>query len=378
MKPITVLVGGDLAPTISNFSHFIEGNIKALIDDKLLSVIHSADYRIFNLEVPLTDTEKPIKKAGPNLIAPGSTINGIKLIKPSLIGLANNHILDQDEQGLTNTIELLRKNEINIVGAGKNLTDAAKPVIIEKEQIKIGIYACAEHEFSIAEENKLGVNPFDPLESLDHIQNLKSSCDFVIVLYHGGKEHYRFPSPYLQKTCRKIIDKGADAVICQHSHCIGSFENHSKGIIIYGQGNFLFDRRNNEFWNTSLLLKFTFDHGMALDFIPISKKGIGIELPEENLRESILKEFYARSAKIKDSDFIENEYQRFCQENSQYYLATFAGFGRILRKADSILNGLFTKMIFSSRKLSLLENYVECEAHRELILNFLRSTRKKL
>jgi len=55
------------------------------------------------------------------------------------------------------------------------------------------VYTCAEHEFTIATENTPGANPFDPLESLDHIQELKSKCDFVLVLYHGEKAHYRYP-----------------------------------------------------------------------------------------------------------------------------------------------------------------------------------------
>ena len=43
-----------------------------------------------------------------------------------------------------------------------------------------------------------------------------------------------YPSPYLQKVCRKIIDYGADIIVCQHSNCIGCYENYSKGEIIYG------------------------------------------------------------------------------------------------------------------------------------------------
>jgi len=116
---------------------------------------------------------------------------------------------------------------------------SCKPLLVEQDGKKIGIYACAETEFSIAEDNRAGANPFDPLESLDHIADLKSKCDFVIVLYHGGKELYRFPSPYLRKVCRKIVEKGADLVICQHSHCIGAFENYHDSVIVYGQGNFL-------------------------------------------------------------------------------------------------------------------------------------------
>lgn len=377
MKPVTIIIGGDIAPTRSNYSFFAEGNIKALIDDKLLSLLYSVDYRIFNLELPLSDIEKPIRKDGPNLIAPISTLNGIKLLNPTILGLANNHILDQDEQGLYQTMEQLSKNKINYVGAGQDLKSAAKPVIIEKDGLKVGIYACSENEFSIAEESKAGANPFDPLESLDHIAGLKSKCNFVIVLYHGGKELYRYPSPYLQKVCRKMVEKGADLVICQHSHCIGAFEKYFNSVIVYGQGNFLFDLTDNEFWNTSLILKATFGDKMSVDFVPFCKKGIGIGLPESNMIEVILEAFYERSRNISLSGFVETEYEKFCINNGLYYLSTFAGFGKIPRKIDGLLNGIITRQIYSLNKLNMLQNFIECEAHRELFLRYLRVRRKE-
>ncbi len=377
MKSTTVIIGGDLAPTRSNYSLFKEGNIKALIDDRLLSVLKSADYRIFNLELPLTDSEKPISKDGPNLLAPVSALNGIKLINPAILGLANNHILDHDEQGLFTTMEQLSVNNIRWVGAGKSLSEAAKPEIIEEGGLKIGIYACAENEFSIAEENKAGANPFDPLESPDHVASLKSSSDFVIVLYHGGKELYRYPSPYLQKVCRKLIEKGADLVICQHSHCIGAFETYLNGQIVYGQGNFLFDLTENEFWQTSLIVKATFGDKMSVDFVPICKKGIGTGLPDAEQEEAILKDFYERSKEISRPGFIESEYEKFCDKNGLYYLGAFAGLGRILRKADGLMKGIITRKIYSKKKLNMLQNFIECEAHRELFLKYLHKRREK-
>jgi hypothetical protein len=377
MKPVTIVVGGDFGPTKSNFSHFEDGNLKALIDSSLLSLLESADYRIFNLELPLTDTEMPISKDGPNLIAPTSTINGIKLLNP-VLSLANNHIMDQDEQGLFQTMNQLSEHKITFLGSGKNLADAARPVILEKDGLKIGIYACAEYEFSIAGENRAGANPFDPMESLDHIVDLKSKCDFVIVIYHGGMEHYRYPSPYLQKVGRKIAGKGADLVVCQHSHCIGAYEKYNDSIIVYGQGNFLFDRQNNEFWATSLLIKATFDNGkMSVDFIPVSKSGNGIKAPEPDVRDNILNSFNNRSGEITLPGFIESEFDRFCINNGLFYLGSFAGFGRILRKADSLLHGVFTSLIYSLRKFNLIQNFVECEAHRELFLRYLQIRRKE-
>ena len=372
-----IIIGGDLAPTKTNFSFFSEGNLKALIDARLLSEINSADYRIFNLEVPLSDNEQPIIKDGPNLVAPTSTVNGIRMLDPVILSLANNHIMDQDEQGLLTTIGQLSNNSLNYVGAGKNLSEAAKPFIVEKDGLKIGIYACAENEYSIAGEKIAGANPFDPLESLDHIFNLKSECDFVIVLYHGGKEHYRYPSPGLQKVCRKITDKGADLVICQHSHCIGAFEKYSGSVIVYGQGNFLFDRRDNEYWNTGILVKAVFGNEMSVDFIPFNKNGNGVAMPSLRDSEALLNEFKERSVNITKTGFIESEYDKYCSSEGLFYLGTFAGLGRIIGKIDRMLNGIITKRIYSLRKLNMIQNFIECETNRELVLKYINLLRKK-
>lgn len=377
MKPLTVIIGGDIAPTRSNYALFAEGNINSLIDSRLLSIINSADYRVFNLEIPLTDNETPIIKDGPNLIAPASSVNALKLLNPVIFGLANNHIMDQDEQGLFQTLQKLEEGGIRYVGAGRNLKDASKSCIIEKDGLRIGIYACAENEFSIAEEERAGANPFDPLESPDHISDLKSACDFVIVLHHGGKEHYRYPSPGLQKVCRKMAEKGADLVICQHSHCIGAFEKYAGSIIVYGQGNFLFDRRSNEFWNSGLLLKATFGEAMSVDFIPVRKNGNAVTLPGPEDSESILGPFNERSANIIQEGFTDSEYEKYCQTSGLFYLGAFAGLGRIAGKIDRISNGLITRIIYSRRRLNMLQNFIECETHRELVVRLLNIRRKK-
>lgn len=175
-----LLIAGDLVPTKSNLELFNAGDAKSLLGQELYSLWNSADIRIFNLEVPLTDKEEPIPKCGPNLIAPASTINGIISLNPSLITLANNHILDQGEHGLKSTIDILNKNNIPYIGAGDNLFEASKPYIIYKDGLKIGIYNCAEHEFTIVTETTSGANPFDLLESLDHINNLKKNVTMLL------------------------------------------------------------------------------------------------------------------------------------------------------------------------------------------------------
>ena len=111
-----IIIAGDLVSTKSNIELFNNADLKTLLGEELLSVWNSSDIRIFNLEVPLSDTEDPIDKWGPHLIAPIATIKGIKALRPSLVTLTNNHILDQGVQGLKSTEKVLQDHDIPFIG----------------------------------------------------------------------------------------------------------------------------------------------------------------------------------------------------------------------------------------------------------------------
>lgn len=271
------------------------------------------------------------------------------------------------------TIEQLEKNKISYAGVGHTYAEAAKAHIVEMDGKKIGIYCCAEHEFSIVSAKRAGANPFDPLESLDHIVALRAQCDYLICLYHGGKEHYRYPSPNLQKTCRKIVEKGADLVICQHTHCIGCEEKWQEGTIVYGQGNFLFDQSESEFWQTSVLVSVD-TNTKKIEYIPIRKNGKGVRLAVENDATKILTEMMQRSEEIKKEDFVEKKYRVFAFQIRELYLKT--GDPIATSFAFRVVNKLLRHKLmpwYLDRKLKknrqFLINFVECEAHREVYMN---------
>ena len=322
-----IIIGADLVPTESNEELFKIGDVRTLIGAELLEKLNNADYTIFNLEVPLANEHHPIVKCGPNLIASTETITGLKAINPHFFGLANNHILDQGVEGLESTVKVLENAGIKYSGVGKNLDEASKPFVKEIGGRKVGIYCCAEHEYSIATESEPGANPFNPLDSPDHIVELKKNVDYVIVLYHGGKEHYRYPSPYLQKVCRKLVDKGADLVVCQHSHCIGCEEKYASGTIVYGQGNFLFDESDNEFWQTGLLVEL--DEEFKISYIPIVKNKNKVRLADGEKKKEILTAFNKRSEEIKRPEVVRKNYAAFAEQMEREYLFRFSGaFGR--------------------------------------------------
>lgn len=378
---MSIIIGADIVPTESNWKMFVQGEAERLIGHDLCDVLKKADYRIFNLETPLVNGRSPIKKHGPNLIAPTDGVNGMRSMGIDLFTLANNHIMDQGLQGLHFTIGTLEEAGISYVGTGEDLREAARPFCFTVKGKRYGVYACTEHEFSIAGEHTPGANPFDPLESPDHVAQMKSQCDFAIVLYHGGKEYYRYPSPNLQKICRKLVEKGADLVICQHSHCIGCEEKYLGRTIVYGQGNFLFDHGNNEYWNTSLLIRIE-DDG-KIDYIPLQKQENRVRLAVDTDSKTILEGFNKRSSEILEPGFIQRKYAEFSETNIESYILYFLGidsnfFYRALNKlSGQWLRKQITRRVIQKRGLGM-RNYIECEAHRELLLKGIESHDRNL
>jgi len=376
---MSILIGADIVPTKANKEYFISGNMQPVLGTELLDLLINSDYRIFNLECPLVNTNTPIQKCGPNLRAEASTVKGMKSIGVDLLTLANNHIMDHGNAGLESTFSLLEKENISFLGAGENLKAAARPFVFSVNNKKIGVYACAEHEFSIAKDKKPGANPFDPLESFDYVVDLKYDCDYVIVLYHGGKEHYRYPSPILQRVCRKFVEKGANLVVCQHSHCIGCEEKYNEGTIVYGQGNFIFDSHCNQMSDSSLLIKINDD--FKIEYIPLEKYGCGVRLAKDDEATKILSDFNQRSNQIKNDEFVEEEYAKFAQNMVNRYLLACSGYEhklliRILNKLCRYKLTTFFVGRFKKNELLAIRNFIECEAHKELLIEGLKKLSK--
>ncbi|MBR5429914.1 MAG: CapA family protein [Firmicutes bacterium] len=365
-----LLIGADFVPTQSNARLFAEGDAAALFGEELTALLREVDFRIFNLECPLTDSGEPIAKKGPHLSGAAAAVRGYAAAGADLLTLANNHIFDLGAEGLRSTLRVLDEQGIAHAGAGENLAEAAAPYRLELGGKPIAVVACAEHEFSIAGEDRPGANPFDPLETPDLVAALKREYGRVIVLYHGGKEYYRYPSPLLQKRCRKLVEKGAGLVVCQHSHCIGCAEEYKGGTIVYGQGNFLFDHGDNEFRNTGLLV--AADEDLRVSFIPLVKQGAGVRLAQGQQAEEILAAFRQRGEQMRAPGFLEQEYEKLADSLYGKYVRELAGpEGALFRALNTLTGGRLRRRRlnrrFGRKQLLALKNDLECEAHSELL-----------
>jgi len=373
---VTMAICGDLVPTRSNAPFFERGEVSSALDERLIFLLMTADARVINLEAPLFDGSAPIKKAGPALSAPTGCTKGLGQLSP-ILALANNHILDHGPEGLNSTLGALNAAGIPAFGAGASLPLASKPYIYIKDGLRIGLIACCEREFSVAGENSPGANPFDPLETPDQVQRLKASCDHVVVLYHGGIECYRYPSPGLRKALRKLVEKGADLVVCQHTHAVGCFEEYEGGTIVYGQGNLLFDRRSDEFWRTALVVQATFGGGVHVQYLPVVHQGHRALMAKGDEADAILSGFYERSKEILSPGFVEESFGRRAEQALEGALYALSGKDRLLTRVDRRLGGFITRRAFTRRRMVDLIDLAECDALREQLLEGLKKRLEK-
>lgn len=370
-----VSICGDLCPTDTNETLFENGDSDRIFTD-VKSVLEKSDFSIANLECPLTNTSQRSFKSGPNNKAIKESILGIANANFNMLSLANNHIKDFGEEGILDTIEACKDYDIKTVGAGINEDDAKKPIVINKDGVRVGILAFADDEGSLASKEEAGANGFHEIDSLVDIYNLKKECDKVVVLYHSGLEHYPYPSPRLQSICRKMVDFGADLITCQHSHCIGSYETYNSATIVYGQGNFLFSKetkRNDKKWNEGLLISLIVDKDtFNIEFIPTITIGNSVRLANEEERTKIISSLDLASQKIQDESFIIKQFELEAEKSISKYFSIILGMPRYIYIFNKLTKNKFLRLFYTNSKAMVLLNIIRCESHREMLVTSIR------
>lgn len=232
--------------------------------DKVSSYLKQGDVTFANLESPITASthsldpkRKIVLKAAPESVS-ALTSAGI-----DVVSLANNHMMDYYEKGLFDTIDILDKNSILHTGSGRNMDDARKPAIIERNGVKIGFLAysdMAELVFAgnpylrySAEKDKSGVLPRKYETIKEDIGKLRSQVDILAVSLHWGVEESFTIPPEQVEFAHKLIDDGVDVILGHHPHQFQGIEMYKGKPIIYSMGNFLFDQNDPENMETFIM-----------------------------------------------------------------------------------------------------------------------------
>lgn len=359
-----LLIAGDLSITSSNAQYFSSGKVADLMDKPLYELFENAAFVAINHEMALTDSNRKAEKRGGFLKASPACAVGIAALGVDLCMLANNHVIDYGDDGVSQTIQNLKQQGISVIGAAESKASLHNLHIVGIDGIKVGLYNVADREFNAATEKASGVNAYDPLETFDQIRDAKRQCDYLLVVFHGGVECYRYPTPNLQKICRKMADAGADAVLCQHSHCIGSYENYNGSYILYGQGNFLFDDGDNEFYKSGLVLQVYPQDRQVVPHL-VLKENNGVKLADDAERKIHLEQFEKRSEEILEDGRVEALFKAYVLKIRSVYLNALVGNFPIFRGLNKLTRGGFYKYLYRGMNRLRLINMMNAEALRE-------------
>ncbi len=326
------------------------------------SVFDKADFSMLNLECIYGDANAytPIVKSGPNLMTTEEAVNFIDALKPTAIGLANNHTGDYGDEPMYSTMDILKNKGYMLCGAGENIEKAYEPVVFEKDGIAVSVIAVCENEFGCASTKKAGSAGYDYYRLSDKIAAEKAKGRLVVVYFHGGNETYSLPSPGKTKLYRHFIDLGAEAVIAMHTHCPQGYEMYKGKPVVYSMGNFFFPKPEGAMKETWFLGYMSMvditENGISLETVPYTFDSNSITLLKGEQLAKFTKYMEKLNFFLDDEDKIMQYFEGWCCIDGRKYARNV----RFLAEWDKD----------SSDKVCHLKNIFGCEAHNELITTY--------
>ena len=220
--------------------------IDYLFTRQMDSLFRASQVVVGNLECPATSIKAPVQK---RFIFRGEPewLYALKKHGFTHLNLANNHSIDQGRKGLTDTKENILKAKLEPVGMGKNLQEAAQPTLLTSHPRKVWLIASlgmALENFAYLPDRPC-VNTERTQEIIGRIRDIKQKDPqaVVIVSIHWGGEHTLKPVPSQRLDAHRLINAGADALICHHTHTLQTIERYKGRDIYYSIGNFIFDQQ---------------------------------------------------------------------------------------------------------------------------------------
>ena len=365
---MSIIVAGDFVP---------KADVKPYdpFSDEIKDLFRESEYVMINLETPLTERGKPILKTGKNFRRSPKYAEILKNAGVDCVCLANNHIRDYGNEGVLDTIRFCKEAGLDAVGAGFNSEDAAKPLIKELGSVKVAILNYCEREFSIAEKNQAGANPFDLIDAYHNIQDLRSKVHKIIVIYHGGIEYQHYPTPEMVRYSRFMIDIGVDSVVAHHAHAYSGYECYKGKMIYNGLGNLVSStsvRKPDESWFVGIAAKLSImpnsseseliTLNQALDF---SKVSVASQELRTRVEDHICEINKTISDPILFASYWDERYSVYRQTLYRHLLIKSQGLRKLVKKT-----GIHLRMPIRYR-IEVL-NLFRCDAHRNKAINLLK------
>ncbi|WP_374713664.1 CapA family protein [Symbiobacterium terraclitae] len=233
---------------------------------KVMDHLSAADLAFANLESPIGVKGSPLPGKQIWFRAAPEAVEVLKAAGLDGVTVANNHIMDYDEENYLETLDMLAEAGIPWTGGGRNLAEARRPLVLEARGVRVAFLGYSEfadlffdwdypRSFA-ATEDRPGVPAIREDWLAEDIRAARAVADVVAVALHWGVEFTNYPTEEQQRLARYMVDQGADLVLGYHPHAIQGFEIYGGRVIAYSLGNFVMDRQDTDLARESMILDF--------------------------------------------------------------------------------------------------------------------------
>ena len=249
------------------------------------NTLQKADIALGNLECAISERGVPEDKTytfrAPLLAAESLTGAGFDLLT-----LANNHVMDFGETAFMDTLSVLDAQQIAVVGAGENSQNARRPIILERNGLRVAFLAYLDipiwnYDYLdwVASANQPGVAWGYLADIETDVKAANELADVVVVLMHFGIEGDTEPSYQQAVSAHAAIDAGAKLVIGAHTHVLQEIERYNGGVIVYNLGNFVFDEFSGTENKSAIFMAHLTSKGVtSYKLIPVKLQENGIPI----------------------------------------------------------------------------------------------------
>ena len=213
-------------------------------DEKLRGELKKADFIVGNLECPATKIKSPVFKRFIFRAEP-EWLDSLRQYGFTHLNMANNHSIDQGRDALVDTKRNVERAGMAAVGGGMTLREAVRPVLLADSPRRVWLLASQrlplENFAYLPDKPCVSQEPFDSLAArVAQLRHDDPSASIVVSL-HWGREHVLKPSAQQMMEAHRLVNAGADVLICHHPHTLQTIERYRGATIYYSVGNFIFD-----------------------------------------------------------------------------------------------------------------------------------------
>ena len=199
-----------------------------------------------NLETPVAPTTS-IGTGAFLFNADPIVLKSLQTLGIDLVSFANNHAYDQGRKGFIETIDELRKTQLDFIGAGDTCADAKSALIKEIKGIKIGFIgssAIFNNQLN-SKDNEACVNVFERESAIESVKKARDAgAEFIVFSVHWGIEYKTAPAQAQIDDAHALMDAGVDVLLGHHPHVLQPVEVYETAdnriaAAIYSMGNFV-------------------------------------------------------------------------------------------------------------------------------------------